>query len=497
MANFFDAKKTVSLLLLISMLLPTFVSCANDTTKNDDTNNDAAGTPDGSESVEAETLPPYDFAAKGLNYNGYDFRIFNGQIADEKVDYLLDDVVIGNIVQEAVYNRNMKVEELLNITISEITNEDGWGQFSENIGTNVIANDDAYDAIAGPLIELYEAANNSYILDLETITTLDTANEWWDQSIIDTFKFLDGKTFFLNGDINYSDDYGLSCLYFNHDLFTQHNLEIPYDAARAGEWDYDMLHGLLDGFYADLNGNGEEDEEDQYGYVANMNIVNYLGVGLDILAVRLDEENHPRFNIDEYYMERFSAVIDELCNMNSVVIVERKFGYEVGNAIFSKKNTLFAENTVESCVDYREKVDFYLGVLPMPKYDETQEKYQSNFYDLSGVYSVPTTNRDLDKTGYILDAMGYYSGDTIYPATIEKNVLVKGSHDQDAADMFKIIFDSKCYNLTFITNWGNWTSIIQGMASDGKNRLASRAAKYNDVVQKQIDEDLLAFGQGE
>ena len=120
MAKIFNAKKTVSLLLLISMLLPTFVSCANDTPKNNDTNNDAAGTPDGSESVEAETLPPYDVATKGLNYNGYDFRIFNGQIADEKVDYLLDDVVIGNIVQEAVYNRNMKVEELLNITISEV-----------------------------------------------------------------------------------------------------------------------------------------------------------------------------------------------------------------------------------------------------------------------------------------------------------------------------------------------------------------------------------------
>ncbi len=189
------------------MLLPTFVSCANDTPKNDDTNNDAAGTPDGSESVEAETLP----------------RTISRQRDS-----------ITTAISSAIQPQ-YKAEELLNITISEITNEGGWGQFSENIGTNVIANDDAYDAVAGALIELYAAASSNYILDLETIPTLDTANEWWDQSIIDTFKFLDGKTFFLNGDINYSDDYGLSCLYFNRDLFTQHNLEIPYDAARAGE----------------------------------------------------------------------------------------------------------------------------------------------------------------------------------------------------------------------------------------------------------------------
>lgn len=33
------------------------------------------------------------------------------------------------------------------------------------------------------------------------------------------------------------------------------------------------------------------------------------------------------------------------------------------------------------------------------------------------------------------------------------------------------------------------------MASDVQNKLASKAAKYNEIIQKQIDEAMDSFGQ--
>lgn len=65
-------------------------------------------------------------------------------------------------------------------------------------------------------------------------------------------------------------------------------------------------------------------------------------------------------------------------------------------------------------------------------------------------------------TDFFINGDILYSDDTIYHATFEKNVLVKGAHDQDAADMFRIIFDSKCYNLTFLTNWATGQAFFKG-----------------------------------
>jgi hypothetical protein len=127
------------------------------------------------------------------------------------------------------------------------------------------------------------------------------------------------------------------------------------------------------------------------------------------------------------------------------------------------------------------------GVLPYPKYTEEQEHYYSSYNTVWGTsYGIPVTNMELDRTGWILEVMGYYSTDTIYPATIEKNILTKTVRDEESADMLNLLFNNKFYEL------GQWGTSVYGnlctMAQTGNNNFASSMKVISKVNAKEFGE---------
>lgn len=480
---------SVSILLLASILCTAMTACGDESEKT------PAQTQDGGTAAETEAVTeiPYAFAQEELDFEGYNFRVFTDHTSE--VDVLLDDLVAGDIVSESVYNRNARVEELLNIEITTLDIPDlNWDDVSPTVQKYVMAGDDAFDAMNAGLIEVFRASSNGHLVPLHEIETLDRMAEWWDQSIYEAFDFGNGNYYMMNGGINYWDDYGLSCMAVNIDLMRRNDMEVPYDAVRAGEWDYEMFHGYIRDFQQDINGNGEWDIEDQYGCVDNYDFGSRVGCGFGMFAVSKNAEGRPEFLLDEAYYERFDKLITGLCKDPAVVIIERKFGYEEGGKIFGFGNTLFKPAMVNDLQGLRDS-EFMATVLPMPKYDENQEKYLNSARDIyCTAYAVPITNADFDRTGYILDAMSYFGDRIIRPAAIEKQCMVKGAQDEDTVDMLNIIFDSKAYDLTYITGWGEWYARMWDFTDTGKNNLASREAQYAKRVNKDIEKSLEAFG---
>jgi len=483
--------KIVVRLLLAAMLCMTAASCGDDGGKP---SSDGGAPVNGKESTvqeETEAPIPYAFAQEELDWGGYNFRVLTDHTGE--VDILKEDLVVGEIVSESVYNRNMRVEELLNIEISAIEIEQ-WDEVSPTVQKYVMAGDDAFDAVNAGLIEVFRASSNGHLVPLHEIETLETDAPWWDPSILEAFDFGNGNVYMIAGGIGYWDDYGLSCMAINIDLMRRNDMEVPYEAVRNGEWDYEMFHGFMRNFQQDLNGDGEWDPYDQYGCVDNLDFGSRVGCGFGMFAVDKNEEGRPEFKLTEAYYERFSALIDGLCNDPAVVIVERKFGYEAGNPIFSYGNTLFSPSMVYSLQGMRD-YEFMATVVPMPKYDETQETYLNSARDIyCTAYGVPITNADLDRTGYIMDAMSYFGELMIRPAAIEKQCMVKGAQDEDTVDMLNIIFDSKAYDLTYITGWGSWYSTLWDYVDSGKNNLASKEAANAKRVNKDIENSLKTFG---
>ena len=189
--------------------------------------------------------------------------------------------------------------------------------------------------------------------------------------------------------------------------------------------------------------------------------------------------------------ERFFNVIDKLFvqlldrGNNAVCVVERKLGYDIGNALFPQGQSLFYVDQVGGIDAMRKKMEDDFGIVPIPKYDEVQENYYSVFDTAYGTaYAIPTTQEDPDPAGRSLEVMGFYSQDTIYPAVIEKNILVKGIRDEESGKMLDIIFQNKFYELG---QWGSFVyEQIMGMALDGSNKFASKIASITKATEKEF-----------
>ena len=76
--------------------------------------------------------------------------------------------------------------------------------------------------------------------------------------------------------------------------------------------------------------------------------------------------------------------------------------------------------------------------------------------------------------------------DTVYPACIEKNILTKTVRDEESADMLRLMFECKFYEL------GSWGTSVYGtmcnMAMSGNNNFASSIKSINKINIKEFSE---------
>ena len=238
----------------------------------------------------------------------------------------------------------------------------------------VLAGTGDYDAVFIDIDYVVKALPKHHLLDITQVGSIDLENPWWDKTIMETFDFGTGKVFMINGDICYYDDLSTICLYFNKDLFENTGVAFPYDSVREGRWTFDAFRQIEKNGYLDLNGDGTADEHDRYGYVTNCADAFNMLVAMGELTVNKNDGGELEFNLGESYFNKYDLVVNSLYNSESTVIMERKFGYELGNQIFNFGNTYMMYNLIGSCISYR-TLEFDIGVLPFPKYDEEQDKY--------------------------------------------------------------------------------------------------------------------------
>ncbi|NLZ37288.1 MAG: hypothetical protein GX897_07415 [Clostridiales bacterium] len=482
-----------SLIILAAALLAAFILSACGSKPAETAAPDGAKSDGGAaETTEAATEPPYDFLKYPQDFGGRTFTVLKREIA-EPID-LDESVKRGDVIIEAIHERNLNTEELLNIKLKSV-NVVEVEDLNNKLSAAVLANTGEFDAAFPFLEQIAKVLPNHYLMDFREVESIDLDNPWWDQTTIETFDFDSGKVYMINGEICYTDDLSTICLYFNKDLFRNTNIEFPYDKVREGKWTFDAFREIEKDGYLDLNGNGEEDEHDRYGYVTNGSNAFNMVVGMGSLTTRKTGEGEIEFVLDDAYFTKFDLAVGVISNSPSTVIVERKFGYDLGGQIFGFGNTYFAYNTIGACLSYR-SLDFDIGVVPFPKYDENQEKY----YGLSNtggapVYTLPI-GCDAEFSGAVLEAMGYFATPGLTEAAIDQSVLIKGVRDEDSYDMFKIIFASKVYDLVYTLDWGGYYGKTIGIVMSGNNKLASTYASVKKSVDKAMDKYIEAIREG-
>ena len=494
------AKRTLTAMLALLCISPAVLASCGDAAPG--TTDTAAVTQAVSDVVETEAADPreaYASVAPAVeDFGGYEYRmsvLVDNDVVFHQVAYWSEGEN-GDTLNDAVYKRNLAVEEAYNIKTSLIELPDT----NATVRKNIQAADDFSDIIFPSNIgELMSLAQQGCFLDLNQVEELQLTQPWWDQRIQDLA--IHGRLFCATGDISIRDELREMAVLYNKTLYSQFDYPDPYELVANNKWTWETMASMIRDVAKDVNGDGDMTVADQYGLISENIAGWYLflasgrdSIGYDGKTYTSDIEDPAIYNI-------FEDVFEVLCDKQSVIIMddgthEKHLTTEgiwpEATKIFSENRALFRTGTFGDTVDLRDmKTDF--GVLPIPKIDAAQDSYYCMTHVDIMPLVIPTTVPDEHKTALLTEALAFESMFTLTPSFYEVFLDEKILRDEKSKEMIDILFDSKVYSLDYVSGITGLMSTISTIVQTGNNNLASKTASIQKSAQKKLDKYIEKF----
>ena len=456
--------KRILCAILAAMLLAGFAltSCGNE--RGTETTPGGANTE--TETVtETETETEATMATTAAQYTGRDYGGYAFRIVDRDVgaynDWAAFDVyaeeLTGEVINDAIYNRNNTMEDLLNIQIVEIRSNGIEAQFK----TAVTAGSDEFDTATDGLSNIGVHSLNGLLLDYNNISTIHLDNAWWDQPMRKDLSVL-GHVYYMTGEISIMDNYATWCYLFNKDMIADLGLEDPYTLVNEGKWTLDKHNEMAAAALSDVDGDGKWTDADNYGLISEEynNLALWSSFGYKI--TEKDDKDIPYYTYaTEPSITALSNVVStnyaDFTNLGSGSTVKQGGGVETENGRerqFAIGKALFYYAGLRNVTLFRDS-DVTFGILPAPKENEAQKEYYScwSFCNLPA-YMLPKTLEDAERTGDILEIMAHLSVYSLTPAYMEQTLIGKASRDAESEPMVYLILDNRNYDLGIMYDWG-------------------------------------------
>jgi len=243
---------------------------------------------------------------------------------------------------------------------------------------------------------------------------------------------------------------------------------------------------------------------DRYGFAGDSVVAFYVMVAAqDNWIVNKDADDMPEIVMNN---ERMVASIDKaltaIRDPNYSMVCDDfrgKVDYShwsvVSRITNDNNNALFATTFTHGLKDKSAKCDHDYGIVPYPKFDESQEEYVS-IPDPVGaqMFAVPKSVNDLETAGFMLELLSSMSYYDVLPVYIETSAKTKYMYDEQSAEMFDLIFDTLRYDLGVMYNWGGlYTLIRSNIPTARQNTFASLYASKEEAAQTAMEETIDKF----
>jgi len=481
-------KPLICMLLALSSLL-SLASCASDNPGSTDTT--AADTTAPEVTTEARLEPDI---PEGTDFGGYEFKVLTkGQT---NIHWKSKDIAAeeqnGDPINDAVYERNSKVGEKYNFKVADIPMKN-YGAWAAEVSTAVLSGENAYDMFC---FDIIGSITSGYIYDIYDIPTINIDRPYYDQNMREAMEIA-GKLFAVTGDMLIMDNDATLSVQFNKKLANDYNVASAFGAddlytlAREGKWTFDVLYGAAQAVAKDLNGNGKTDYlEDQWGIqTENFNFLTLLNAAGEFI-VTMDSEGYPRISLSS---DRVASVIEKSALIQNDTKVSLKaddaqYAFtdvwgECMDRNFVEGRVLFSISPMNRVTLFRPmEIDF--GVLPVPKFDEAQDRYYCTVSPYTANFiAFPATMTEAERNGMIVEALSCESMYTLTPAYYDKTLNGKAVRDEESSEMLDIIFSSTVMDLGHSFGWGGLYSALQYPQS-----FASNLAANETKALKEIDE---------
>lgn len=404
-------------------------------------------------------------------------------------------------LEQAVRDRNNSVAASTGVEIKALYAKN----VTEDVKLDVLSTIGGFDAAMpflsscavlaqeGSLYDLADEQFNSYI---------DLTMPWWDQNATESLSIGD-KVYFTTGDISIMQKIVSVAITFNKDMLASSSPDVNlYELVKDGEWTLDKMIELSKIVTVD-NGDGTFDYHDTWGCSSSYgdSIMYYLASGEKL--IKKDDSDIPEISIgSERSLKVAQDVLGELQTTGEWSINCQDFGLE-GAAIWQESLNIFGENralfrtsafsAIKKLRNYTDGADY--GVIPMPKFDETQEDY---FTPCSAAMAygivIPISVPNPEFSAYMIEVMSCEAKNYITDAYY-KTVLK--TRDMDSVDdevmLDEYVFNNVVYDLGIIYNFGGIASMFTNLMTAKSTDITSTLESTKPAIETKINEIVAAY----
>ncbi|MBQ8578488.1 MAG: hypothetical protein IJ449_11080 [Clostridia bacterium] len=394
----------------------------------------------------------------------------------------------GDAVNDARYKRNTTIEDTCNVKLvsydyNEVNNLMTYVHDSarKEVSKLIMAGDNDYAFMLLPGYSVCNLAEEGYLQDLYSMPNLDLTRAWWDQKA-NADLTITNRLFFTTGDISTADNDATCTVFFNKNIAEEYDLPDLYQMVLDGKWTLDQFYTLCADVSKDINGDGKYDENDRYGAMIwddiTMAVVNSTGAK----CASTDTSGNVILTLND---ERVVNVLDSFIEFgrDTAQCYQYQRAVDASDTVaiqlFTANQNLFFMQLMQMVPKLRDmEADF--GIIPFPKYDETQDSYYNTVGSWHSVFfCMPMSTADQEMSTILAEALACESKYTVTEAYYDVNLKTKAARDEESAAMLDIIFETRVYDLGWYYQFGGYNEAVMNLF-----RLNQPAKEFTSMYEK-------------
>jgi len=483
-------KKLLCVLMAALLLVGTLASCATGDTTTDTTA--GANVTTGLEEETRETLDIPD-----TRYDGEEFCF----LTRDESEWSTLEIFAENQTSEsdnisnAVFERNDRIFQAYGVTITELKKT--TGEHHGALTNEVAAPTGDFQAVVTNTSGSAGFATNGFLWNLNSdeIEYMDFEKPWWDNNMAQGMS-IDERLYFATGDLLTSDNDATFCILFNKSIVTDCQIPDLYAIVENGTWTMDKFYEFEQLAVQDKNGDGKLTyDSDVAGFAYTGDVPYCMLFGGGITMCTKDETDAPIYELNVELAQNiadkgqliFSK--DYTIDMNATVNSGGITMYECGQKTFGEGHALFMGEVMQ-CVTRLRGFEADFGILPYPKYNETQADYYSMMHLTASCVSIPksVSGDKLVMVNSMIEAMAYHSVDTLTEQYYEINLKTKGAKDEQSGPMIDKILSSRVCDLSYYYQWGSnaFGSLASCLLPNGGKGVASQNKRFKASIERSI-----------
>ena len=480
-------KKLLAIILVLAMLATSLVACTvapseggNQPSESKSETSGESGKPDESQGAGEsgganESEAPVETSEadaigipEDLNYGGNEVYIMHWTAYNP--EFVVDDQAdMGDPIYSAIEKKNMYTEDTLGITLdfTEVLGDGGQPDAFINALKNRMSDPTTpVDIMAAYARTTAMTALEGLLQDITVCENIDFTKEWWPKDIQDEYN-INGKIYFISGDISTNLLLMMYGVYYNKTLLANYGRTNPVELVKTDDWTIDALIEMTADVYEDLGNN-----ESMYGLTSSywdFDAV-YHASGYGLLDRTTEDGAYVKYS-DELFSSIAEAYITKLSKWVATpdVIAETDYSGKAARA-FQEERSLFTITAASIGFKLRD-LDIDYGAVPMPKLDPAvQEGYVTCLANPFSLYAIPAASLNADRAAATLQTLGYYAYLHTTPAVYDVTLKGKFSKDEDTMAMWDLMREGISFDLgrVFHTKLGGLCDVVSMAIATGK-----------------------------